>query len=46
MQTGKILYVRTDYKIEGTTTSKNDFNDHIDYLKEVSEQRFLWVVVL
>ncbi len=40
MQTGKILYVRTDYKIEGTTTSKNDFNDHIDYLKEVSEQRF------
>lgn len=40
MNTGKILYVRTDFKVEGTKISKGDFNDHIDYLKRISEKRF------
>ncbi len=40
MEAGKILFVRTDCKIDGTVTSKKDFNDHIDYLAKIADERF------
>ena len=40
METEKILYVRTDYKIDGKLTSKSDFDDHIKYLNSVAKERF------
>lgn len=40
MDIGKVLYVRTDFKTDGTTTSEADYNDHIAYLKKVAGERF------
>lgn len=40
MDRGQILYVRTDYKIDGITSQKKDFDDHIEYLNKVSKERF------
>lgn len=40
MEAGKVLFVRTDYKVDGTVTSEEDFNDHINYLYKVANERF------
>ncbi|WDV46645.1 YciI family protein [Clostridiaceae bacterium M8S5] len=41
MNKGDVLYVRTDTKIEGAKVTRKDYDDHIEYLTEVSKQRYL-----
>lgn len=40
MKIGDKLYVRMDYKVEGTETTEQDFQDHLAYLKGVAEERY------
>ncbi len=40
MKVGNILFVRTDYKIEGAKVERCDFDNHITYLKGVAKERF------
>lgn len=40
MKRGNILYVRTDIKIDGAKISKQDFEDHLQYLEGVARERF------
>lgn len=40
MKKGNILYVRTDYKIDGAKVSKLHFEDHLRYLEGVAKERF------
>lgn len=40
MKIGNILYVRTDYKIDGAKVTKLDFEDHLRYLEGVAKERF------
>lgn len=40
MKKGDILYIRTDYKVEGIQVSNKDFEDHIRYLEEVAQERY------
>lgn len=36
MNKGESLFVRIDYRLEGNDFSSRDFNDHIEYLTEIS----------
>lgn len=38
MKIGKKYFVRTDYKVEGKKVTSEDFNDHLNYLKNIAEQ--------
>ena len=38
MQLGNKYFVRTDYKVEGQKVTSEDFNDHLNYLKNVAKQ--------
>ncbi|GAA0179567.1 hypothetical protein SH2C18_24120 [Clostridium sediminicola] len=40
MKKGNILYVRTDYKIDGAKVTKLDFEDHLKYLEDIAKERF------
>jgi uncharacterized protein YciI len=40
MKKGDKLFARIDYKVEGSKSSSNDFNDHIKYLSEVASERY------
>lgn len=40
MEIGNILYIRTDYKIEDTTTTEKDITAHLTYLESVADKRF------
>lgn len=40
MRKGDKLFARIDYKVEGTKTSPDDFNDHIKYLTRVASERY------
>jgi len=40
MKKGDKLFVRTDYKVQGTKVEACDFNDHIEYLKGISDERY------
>jgi len=40
MKKGNILYVRTDYKIDGAKVTKLDFEDHLRYLEGIAKERF------
>ncbi len=39
MTKGDELFVRIDYRIEGTEFGPNDFEKHIDYLTQISKER-------
>lgn len=41
MKKGDKLFVRVDYRIEGTEFGTTDFDDHIKYIKSVSKERYL-----
>lgn len=40
MKVGNILYVRTDYKIDGAKVTNLDFEDHLNYLEGIAKERF------
>ena len=40
MKKGDKLFARIDYKVEGTESSSDDFNDHIKYLSKVASKRY------
>lgn len=40
MKKGDKLFARIDYKVEGTKSSSEDFNDHIKYLSKVASKRY------
>lgn len=40
MKKGDKLFARIDYKVEGTKSSSDDFNDHIKYLNKVASKRY------
>ena len=40
MKKGNILYVRTDYKVDGAKVTKLDFQDHLEYLEGIAKERF------
>lgn len=40
MKRGNILYVRTDIKIDGANVTKQDFEDHLQYLEGIARERF------
>jgi uncharacterized protein YciI len=40
MKKGDKLFVRIDYKIDGTERAQQDFQDHIGYLKGVASERY------
>lgn len=40
MKKGDILYIRTDFKVEGAKVTKKDYDDHIEYLTEVAKERY------
>lgn len=33
------IYVRIDYRIEGTELGETDFDDHIEYLRNIATER-------
>lgn len=38
---GEVLYIRTDLRVEGTSTvNKQDYDDHISYLREIAKERY------
>lgn len=39
MKKGDKLFVRIDSKVEGNELKKNDFNDHISYLKKIASKK-------
>lgn len=40
MKKGDKFFVRIDHKIEGTEVKKEDFEDHLAYLKKAAEERY------
>lgn len=40
MKKGDKLFVRVDYKVEESSSSSKDFNDHIEYLSGVASERY------
>ncbi len=40
MKIGNVLYVRTDYKIDGANVTRVDFEDHLRYLEGIAKERF------
>ena len=41
LKKGSILYVRIDYKNEDKEMTSEDFQDHLIYVKNVAEERYL-----
>lgn len=41
MKKGDKLFVRIDYRVNEAKFGTNDFNDHINYIKNVSKDRYL-----
>ncbi|MGD0710315.1 MAG: YciI family protein [Bacteroidales bacterium] len=41
MKQGDKLFVRIDYKNNGTERTEQDFQNHIDYLKGVASERYI-----
>lgn len=39
---GNVLYARIDYKIGKEELSQQDFQDHLDYIKNTAKERYLW----
>ncbi|AZR73454.1 hypothetical protein BBF96_08700 [Anoxybacter fermentans] len=40
MKKGDKLFVRIDYRIEGTEFGPTDFDDHINYIKDIASERY------
>jgi len=40
LKRGSKLYVRIDYKIWGKDMSHQDFQDHLNYLKNIARERY------
>lgn len=40
MRKGDKLFARIDYKVEGTKTGPEDFDNHIKYLTRVANERY------
>lgn len=40
MKKGDKLFVRIDYRVDGTEFGLTDFDDHIKYLKNVAAERY------
>lgn len=40
MKKGDKLFVRIDYRIEGTQLAPHDFDDHIKYLSNIASERY------
>lgn len=38
---GSILYARVDSKVEGKELSKQDFQDHLNYVENIAKERYL-----
>ena len=40
MKKGNILFVRTDYPVDGTYVTDKDFAEHLKHLEKIAEKRF------
>ena len=41
MEKGRALYVRIDRKIRGKELPRQDFQDHLDYMRSLAKERYL-----